>query len=212
VKKISDLFLDSCVFHSYAIVFERLNHKKSRDLFQNRSLQKYTSSNVKQEVDLKRAKRSKIYDLLLEWSIKGEMIESIPFDKYNIYLNDNDKRHLKSLFEYLSKEKEIFSTLRLFKAMYERFLIEAFNSLVEVCKSVNEPYLVHLLSDDIHREDAKIIVDAYYWSNGKNNPKFITIEREMIFCKRDIILRTLHDYCSAFPKTDLKLMNIHEIT
>lgn|GEM_PF-7077653 len=205
------MFLDSCVFHAYAIRFEGINHEKSKLLFQSDIYQRYTSSNVIQEIKLKKKKRLKIYEIAIEYLNKGKKIEDISFEKHGIHLSNNDEQHLKMIFDNLSSESDFLSSLRLFTNMYKKLLEDSLKKIVEVFQSVHKPYLIALLSDDIHSDDAKIIVDAYYWSNGRNDPKYVTIERVSIFNNRDKILTTLHDYCEDFPITSLQLKNILEI-
>jgi hypothetical protein len=92
-------------------------------------------------------------------------------------------------------------------------MIEDAINLVVIFTSVDNPYIRDLIrGDGIHIEDAEIIVDAYYWSWGKTNPKYITIERRSIEENRESILQILHRYCTDFPETGLELLNISELT
>jgi hypothetical protein len=205
---ISDVFLDSCVFQSYAIEFESVNHFMSNHVFTNPSYTKYTSSRVFSELERVKKKRLVLYSLYLEY--KGDLTKEI-LDKLDIHLNDNDRSHLQSLFEYLSRYKDTLAVLRAFLRQYRNSLDDAIQ-LVNLFTSIDRPYLRDLIvGNGIHKEDAEIIIDAYYWSNEKFNPKYITIERNSIQNNRDIVMHILTHQCNEFPPTGLELLNIAEL-
>lgn len=154
----------------------------------------------------------KIYPAILDFFENGGEITETFLIKYDLHLNENDKQHLKSLFQYLALQPNILVCLRAHLRHYKDALEKAI-SLVALFKSVDRPYLRDLIiGDGIHNEDAEIIVDAYYWSNGKTDPKFITIEREAIENNRDRILHVLKRQCIEFPETNLELLNIRELS
>lgn len=172
----------------------------------------HTSKRVINEVNRVKNKRLKIYHLLLEFLTSGDKLIDASLIKYNVNLNDNDKRHLNALLSYISDQKDGLLFLRAFNRQYKISLEDATNA-INLVVSVDQPYLRDLIiTDGIHKEDAEIIIDAYYWSCGKDDPRYVTIERRSIENNRDLILHILHGSCTDFPRTELKLLNISELT
>jgi hypothetical protein len=205
---ILDLFLDSCVFQSYAIECEGINHVMSNYVFGKVSYVKHTSSRVFSEVERVKNKRLCLYSLYLE--SKGNITDNL-LAKYGIHLNANDKGHLKTLFEYLSRFKDSLAVMRAFQRQYRNSLDDAFNRVTRF-NSVDKPYIRDLITGNgIHKEDAEIIVDAYYWSHKKFQPTYITIERKSVQTNRDLVLHILTHQCDELPPTGLQLLNISEL-
>jgi len=178
----------------------------------NSTYQKHSSSNVINEITLTKNKRVRLYDILLDFINKGGKIENFIIEKYDLYLNPNDKIHLMKLLEYLFLQPNIESTMRLYNRLYRNSLQDAIDSLIAVFNSINNPYLRDTIANtEIHREDAEIIIDAYYWSDGKSTPKYVTLERKAIVNNRDLVLHILHNQCSEIPVTSLELLHISEI-
>jgi len=173
---------------------------------------KHTSTRVINEVNHVKDKRLKIYPLILDFIESGGQLSDASLIQYNFHLNENDKKHINSLFSHLESQQNFLSFLRAFQRQYKRSLEKAI-SLVSLFASIERPYLRDLITGNgIHKEDAEIIVDAYYWSPGKNDPKYITIERRAIEDNRDVILHILQKQCTDFPETELKLLHISELT
>jgi hypothetical protein len=172
----------------------------------------HTSTRVIDEVNRVKNKRLKIYPLILDFIQSGGQLNDASLIQYNIHLNENDKQHLKSLFSYLASQQNSLFFLRVFQRQYKNMLEDAIN-LVIIFTSVDQPYIRDLITGyGIHTEDAEIIVDAYYWSPSKTDPKYITIERRAIEANRDRVLHILRKQCTDFPETQLMLLNITELT
>lgn len=187
-------------------------------VFESGRYSNHSSNRVIYEVNHVKNKRMKVYPLLLEYFENRGTLETLPtmldslLLKYDIHPNENDNRHLHSLLQYLALQPNILVFLRVYLRNY-KILIEKAIGLVTLSSSVEQPYLRDLITGNgIHREDAEIIVDAYYWSNGKHSPKYVTIERQSIECNRETILHILKSSCTDFPATQLELLNIRELT
>jgi len=207
---ILEIFLDSCVLQSYAIFFEDINHNCCQIVLNSPKYEKYTSQNVIDEVNQKKKKRLKLYDIILDHLIDKNDITSFDPAQYEIFLNDNDRNHLFELIDYLAKQPNILESIRIFHRAYGSLLHDAISKLREIYPSTHQPYLVALLADEFHKEDAKIVIDAYYWSNGRDTPIYVTLERRSLFEGRKSVMKTLHDYCEL-PPTALQLLNLHEL-
>jgi len=171
----------------------------------------HTSTKVVHEVHKVKNKRLKMYITILNFINNGGSITDTSLIEFEIYLNDNDLNHLKSLYEYLILHKDILPFLRAYQRQYKESVDTAIN-LVLLFPSVDKPYLRDSISGfGIHKEDAEIIVDAYYWSSGKIDPKYITLERRALVNNKDRVLHILRNQCTEFPQTTLNLIHISEI-
>jgi len=171
----------------------------------------HTSTRVLDEITRVKNKRLKIYPTIVKFIESGGQLTESSLINYDIHLNENDKSHLESLLQYLALQPNILAFLRAFLRQYSISLEKAIG-LVTIFPSVEKPYLRDLITGNgIHKEDAEIIVDAYYWSQNKLDPQYVTIERRAIEENRDTVLHILRGSCTDFPGTSLQLLNIRDL-
>ena len=181
-------------------------------MFENDFYSKHTSKTVIKEVKLKEKKRTKLYELLISHLNSDGDLSSFEPTEEDIYLNANDKGHLFQLVRFLGRESDSLGLLRLFNRVYRKRLSEAQSKLCEICSYANDAYLEDLIRchSNVHLEDAKIIVDSYYWCEGRNNPKYITLERKSLIDNRNNVISILNKY-RPIKDNGFELLNIFEI-
>ena len=172
----------------------------------------HTSTKVVNEVHKVKTKRLKMYITILNFINTGGSITNASLIEFEIYLNDNDLNHLKSLYEYLILQKDILPFLRAYQRQYKESVETAIN-LILLFPSVEKTIFArfNFWFRGYIKEDAEIIVDAYYWSSGKIDPNYITLERRALVNNKDRVLHILRNQCTDFPQTTLNLIHISEI-
>ena len=114
-----------------------------------------------------------------------------------IYLSKNDKRHIRQLIEYLRKYpiEDILSQFRLFMQLVEERINFAKSSLLEITSRSSDVYVKDIIRSWIDNDaDAKIIMDAFEWSQRIDAPSFLTIDVGDIYRNKKSIIKALKDY------------------
>ncbi|HEC87172.1 MAG TPA: hypothetical protein ENI49_04820 [Thermoplasmatales archaeon] len=190
-----DLFLDTCIFLSYANQFEK-HSDECEELFEKREYDKYTSENVIKELETRIKRRKMVYLNLLSCLSSGKNLDELS-PSSEIYLNENDKRHIQELIDYLRKHpiEGTLSQFRLFLQLIERRINLAKNSLLEITPRSSDVYMKDIIKARIENDsDARIIMDAFEWSKTMNSPSFVTLDVGDIYRNKKAILRLLRDY------------------
>ncbi len=190
-----DLFLDTCIFLSYVNQFERYSNE-CRELFEEREYDKYASENVIKELDTRRNRRKKVYFSLSLWLSNDKDLDEFS-PPSEIYLSKNDKRHIRQLIEYLRKYpiEDILSQFRLFMQLVEERINFAKSSLLEITSRSSDVYVKDIIRSWIDNDaDAKIIMDAFEWSQRMGAPSFVTLDVGDIYKNKKAILKALKDY------------------
>jgi len=190
-----DLFLDTCIFLSYVNQFERYSNE-CRELFEEREYDKYASENVIKELDTRRNRRKKVYFSLSLWLSNDKDLDEFS-PPSEIYLSKNDKRHIRQLIEYLRKYpiEDILSQFRLFMQLVEERINFAKSSLLEITSRSSDVYVKDIIRSWIDNDaDAKIIMDAFEWSQRIDAPSFLTIDVGDIYRNKKSIIKALKDY------------------
>jgi hypothetical protein len=191
-----DVFLDTCIFFSYAYIFEDFS-KYSERLFVLEKYNIYTSETVKDEIAVRKERRDKAYPLFLAALIKGSSLQEIS-ENLGMYLSKNDLGHFKSLRDHLiSKNKlpEILSEFRRWKLISDARFRKAESSLIGIVPKCLDTYMKDLIRSIIDNDsDSKIMIEVFEWSKSVNDPKFITIDSTDIYTKSAEILAKLVDF------------------
>jgi len=190
-----DLFLDTCVFLSYANQFEGYSDE-CEELFEKREYDKYSSETVIKELETRIKRRKIVYLRLLLYLSSGKNLDEF-FPSSEIYLSENDKRHIRELIEYLRKHavENILSQFRLFMQIVEYRINLAKNSLLQITPESSDVYMKDIIKARIDNDsDTRVIMDAFEWSKTMNSPSFVTLDVGDIYRNKKAILRLLRDY------------------
>lgn len=209
-----EIFLDSCVFFSYAYIFEDFSNY-SEMVFNDKKYNRYTGETVIEELVRRKERRDQAYPLFLEILIKGGNLEEIS-EKLGIYLSRSDLEHFKSLRDYLvSIAKDdlpaILKQLGRWKLISDARFKKAETGLIRTVPKYNDTYLKNLINSIINNDfDSRIVVEAFDWSRSIDNPKFVTIDSKDIYKNSQEILEKLKNYKSLgqYPFNILHVIEI----
>lgn len=188
-----NVFLDTCVFIAYSTEFEEF-YSACVTFFQQTECKKYTSENVRDELNRKLERRNELYQdyskYLARGGNEGYKVSS------DINMNKNDFRHLKQLIKQLSDipaHKKI-TFIRQFGKRLELRIETAIGILEEVIPKNHDSYFKGIINTVIKNDDdCWIIDDAFHWSQNKVNAVFMTLDGE-IYYNRKKLLKVLKDY------------------
>jgi len=186
-------FIDSCVFIAYGTEFEEF-HSACITFFEQTECKKYTSESVEKELSLKLQKRNKLYQDYSKHFARSDNEEyKVSSD---IYINENDRRHLNDLIRHLSdiSAHEQLTFLRQFGKKLKLRIEKAIGFLEEIIPRNNNAYfkdLIRLIV--VNDSDSWILNDAINWSLSMSNAVFVTLDGE-IYYKSDELSQMVKDY------------------
>jgi len=199
-------FIDSCIFIAYGTEFEDF-HSACVRFFETTECKKYTSESVEKELSLKLKKRNKLYRDYSKYLTKrgSEEYEVSP----DIYLNDNDLRHLNELVNHLCDvpAHEQLTFLRQFSKRLELRIKTAIGILEEIIPRNNDTYFKALINSIIPNEfDSQILNDAIQWSlTCKDNVVFVTLDSE-IYYNGDKLLQMVKEF-KSLSKSPIQIIH-----
>jgi predicted nucleic acid-binding protein len=186
-------FIDSCVFIAYGTEFEEF-HSACVTFFEQTECKKYTSKSVENELSRKMQKRDKLYQDYSKYLARGDNEEyKVSSD---IYINENDRRHLNDLIRHLSdiSAHEQLTFLRQFGKRLKHRINKAIGFLEEVIPINNDVYFKDIIRSVIVNDfDSRILNDAIQWSLSKDNVVFVTFDGE-IYHNRGKLLQVVKNY------------------
>lgn len=196
-------FVDSCIFIAYATEFE-VFHSSCITFFENTECEKYTSKYVEGELRKKLDRRTKLYN---DYSkhLAGDHNDF----KTSVYINDNDKRHLKELITNLSgiPDYEQLTFLRRFGKLLKLRIEKAMGFIIEVIPRNGDSYFKDIIKSVVpNDDDSWILNDAIHWSLNKTNVVFVTLDGE-IYHNREELLRKVMDF-KYLNKAPMKIAHL----
>jgi len=194
----NEVFADSCVFLSYAYIFEEFSIYSER-LFVGKKYNIYTSETVKDEIATRRSRRNLAYPSFVASLSKRETLNEIA-GRLGMYLAPSDLSHFKSLSDYLLAHAsliDILAEFRRWKSISEKRFDEAEKRLAGVVGRCDDPYMKDLIRTIISNDsDSKIVIEVFEWSKNISYPKFVTIDSTDIYKNSANILGKLMDFKS----------------
>jgi hypothetical protein len=167
-------FVDSCIFFAFA--YPGQWNAESKRFFGN-SGEKYTGLRVKGEIERRLARRRELYIKMAKFLKSGS--NAAEFDVSSIP-NKNDRKHFQQLILELAKRKpvEVLIYMRDKDTLTKKGISDAFNNIHKPLVAMS----IDAMCEDIvqvsleNRDDAKIFVDAYNWSEINGKAVFTTLD------------------------------------
>lgn len=205
-------FVDSCIFFAYA--YPGKWNTESKIFFSN-SGEKHTGHRVKNEIERRLARRRELYIRMAQFLKNGGTADK--FDLGNIP-NKNDRKHFNQLILDLAKQKpaDVLTFMRDKDNITKKGISEAFNNIHKPLVAMS----IDAMCEDIvqvsvdNRDDAKIFVDAYTWSETNGKAIFATLDFHDFIRNRTQIHKSLCRYKSldCTDELTLKISHLGEIT
>lgn len=196
-----DLFLDTCIFLSYAHGFEKFS-KLCQKTFTENKYNKYASQTVMGELDRISLRRKENYKKIILMLDKSTSIDNLSImidglDKDNC-LTDNDKKHLLDIIIYLrtqSNSEEMQIRFNTWRKTAEKRLQEARKGLKKIVPKNNDTQVKYIIGFNIdNKNDSEIIMDAFEFSTELDCLYFVTSDYTDIYKNKSFILEKLVDY------------------
>lgn len=205
-----EFFIDTALFFCYAHTFEDDNVKCSNFFSSNKDI--VISKNVRNELDIRIRRRKEWYMQIAKHLSYGMELRHFKLDGH---VNENDNSHIESLLYELTKESsrpdKQLTSLRNFIQFINTRISEAKGKIKYEAACCDDFTLQDFIFKCISNQwDAKIIVDAVYWSEKtSSNPIFLTLDKKHIILKR----KDIYGIIGSFRPTPhpLKINHIEEI-
>lgn len=199
-----ELFLDTCIFFSYAYTFEDYSIY-SEKIFNNRDYKRYTGHTVIEELDKRKERRDRAYPKFIANLGSGKNLNGLS-EELGCYLSSNDLGHFRALRDQLisaGNAPKILAKFRRWKMISDQKLKSARIGLTGTIPRCSDIYMKDIIKSIIKNDsDSKIMMEVYDWSKITSSPKFITIDSTDIYKKSPDILKTLINYknldCAPF--------------
>lgn len=191
-----DIFPDTCIFFSYAYIFEDYSDYSEKILTSSRCTI-YTSATVKTEIAIRRDRRDQAYPEFLKALINGVNLEEMP-RALGIYLSNNDLGHLKSLRDNLFLKKpnsRMLADFRRWKKISDERFDKAEACISGTIPECKTPYMKDIIKTIINNDsDSKIVLEVFEWSKSIADLIFVTTDITDLYMNKVEILEKLIDY------------------
>jgi len=212
----TDYFLDTCIFLAYAYHFDPYNAACVKFFEDNYC--KFTGKRVKSELTGILERRKRLYIELAAYLSQGGDARDF-ISRKSVTMNVNDRRHFEQILSVIGSlsPTEALTYVRDIDNAARKGINEALQKIQQpLIDFAYDPACETKIYNVIKKQfDAKILVDALYWSTNTSRSEiiFVTLDwTDFILLRTDIIRAIrLHLKGSGLKKLPLKIKHIKEI-
>lgn len=193
-----DIFLDTCIFMSYAHGFEKFS-KACKSIITEDGLKKYASQTVINELDAAKKRREKAYTKIV-FMFDGNRCtdDEIETLSKETYLTPNDVAHLQEVVEHIRcspNSGDIKLRFNTWRILANRKLEEARKRLIRVTPKNTDAQVKYIIQSNIsNKYDSEIVMDAFEFSTTMDHLLFLTSDYTDIYKNKSFIIEKLIDY------------------